>query len=70
MPALFAFPLFAFCRALCGLALAGAALMLAGGVAFAQQGVFQYRWNSPPPVDAITALPWAKASTIGRPNPS
>jgi len=54
VPALFAFPLFAFCRALFGLALAGAALTLAGGAAFAQQGVFQYRWNSPPPVDAIT----------------
>jgi S1-C subfamily serine protease len=54
VPALFAFPLFAFCRALCGLALASAALTLAGGAAFAQQGVFQYRWNSPPPVDAIT----------------
>src|SRR5260370_32910090 len=46
--------LFAFLRALCGLALAGAALTLAGGTAFAQQGVFQYRWNSPPPADAIT----------------
>ncbi|MGZ5905487.1 MAG: hypothetical protein ACXWKQ_09085, partial [Reyranella sp.] len=39
-------------------------MTLAGGVAFAQQGVFQYRWNSPPPVDAITpgdiriALAW------------
>jgi hypothetical protein len=46
--------LFAFLRALFGLALASAALTLAGGAAFAQQGVFQYRWNSPPPVDAIT----------------
>jgi hypothetical protein len=54
VPALFAFPLFAFCRALCGLALASAALALPGGAAFAQQGVFQYRWNSSPPVDAIT----------------
>jgi len=54
VPALFAFPVFVFCRAWCGLALAGAALILAGGAAFAQQGVFQYRWNSPPPVEAIT----------------
>jgi hypothetical protein len=46
--------LFALLRALCGLALACAALTLAGGAAFAQRGVFQYRWNSPPPADAIT----------------
>ena len=37
--------LFIFLRALCGLALAGAALTLAGGAAVAQQGVFQYRWK-------------------------
>ena len=49
VPALFII----FLRALCGLALAGAAT-LAGGAAMAQSGVFQYRWNSAPPLDAIS----------------
>ena len=45
--------LFALLRALCCLAAAGLAL-LAGGAAFAQQGVFSYRWNSAPPAGEIT----------------
>ncbi len=46
--------LFIYLRALCRLSLAAAVLTLAGGAAVAQSGVFQYRWNSAPPVDAIT----------------
>jgi S1-C subfamily serine protease len=43
--------LFACLRALC---LAAASLtVLAGSTAFAQQNVFQYRWNSKPPADEI-----------------
>jgi S1-C subfamily serine protease len=44
--------LFARLHALCCLATASLAL-LAGGTAFAQQNVFQYRWNSAPPADEI-----------------
>ena len=46
--------LFACLRALCCLAAASlTVLALAGGTAFAQQNVFQYRWNSKPPADEI-----------------
>ena len=46
--------LFARLRAVCCLAAASlTVLALAGSTAFAQQNVFQYRWNSKPPADEI-----------------
>jgi S1-C subfamily serine protease len=44
--------LFAYLRALCCLVAASLSL-LAGGIAFAQQNVFQYTWSSKPPADEI-----------------